>query len=351
MSRDANGNWIDDRWTISAISNGGGNGGGGNGGGTNPLDALSGARAYSSEAVGATKSGLNAVLGGQGQVNAAVNNMNKQANAAIADADKAKATYAQLGPLAALLGGYGDNLWGEGEALSEQAKDIFGQAGAMMRMDPDAGGLAGEFIKYWQSLSPDRYVSQAASDTQGAYQNAQGQAQRDLARRGVSPTSGAFGALQRQFGSLMATAIAAAKTKARQVGLDQQAAQLDKMVSAANTFYNMGNQMESQSLAAKGQAANDQNAAAGIKAQEAQGYVTVGGLQLNAGQLFGTAAQINNSYLSLVNQAYGQVAQANSSAAATEMSAARELNSGGGGGGGAITKTFPHYDLHGNLIG
>ena len=187
MAVDSNGNWVDTRWSIGTINNGFGSNVSAGSGGTNPIAAINDAKAYSSKAVGAAQSGLDAVLAGKGQVNTAVGNMNKQANAAIADADKAKVTYAQLGPIAALLGNYGDNLWGEGVALSEQAKDIFGQAGAMMRMDPDASGLAGEFIKYWQSLSPDRYVSQAASDTQGAYQNANGQAQRDLARRGVSP--------------------------------------------------------------------------------------------------------------------------------------------------------------------
>lgn len=339
--------------------------GAGNAFGASPLESLNAAlTAGASRAdagVGSAQSGVNAVLAGGGQINAAIGNMNAQAgnvvgqaNAVNRTAGQVKDAYAQLSPIAALLGDQGKDLYAEGSALSEQAKDVFGQGAALVGMDPNATGLAGEFIKYWQSLSPDRYVSQAASDTQAAQQNAMGQAMRNLSRMGVSPTSGAAGALQRQYQQALATALAAAKTKARQVGLDAQAAQLDKMVGAANTLYNMGNQTEQNALAAKNAGIGAEAKGADVLATQGQGYAQAGSLEANAGQLFGTAANIygnagelQNQYLNTVNAAYKNLSSAQlaaadyyRAAAATEVGA---VNSGGRGGGGGVSVSSPDW--------
>ncbi|MBQ3747474.1 MAG: hypothetical protein II863_08710, partial [Kiritimatiellae bacterium] len=199
-----------------------------------------------------TISAIAALLGPQaGLVNQQALRMNEQGELVSGIADDVRGTYDKLSPIAALLGGFGQGLWNEGEYLSSQAKDIFGQGAGLVGLNPAAGGLAGEYIKLWRALSPDRFVSQAASDTQSSVQNALAQSERELARRGVSATSGAFGALQRTATQLLATSLAAAKTKARQMGFDQQAAQLDKMVSAAGALYNMGNATEQNAIAAK----------------------------------------------------------------------------------------------------
>lgn len=326
---------------------------------------LSGAVNRADAGVSSAQSGVNAVLSGgsdirqtQDKISGQADKVNAQGAAINATADEVKAQYAKLNPIYQTLLGYGNDLWNEGASLSTEAKDIFGQGKALVSMDSSAGGLAGEFIKYWQSLSPDRYVSQAASDTQGSYSNALGQSERELARRGVSVTSGAYGALQRQFATSLATALAAAKTKARQTGLDQQAAQLDKMVSAANTLYNMGNATESNALQAKGLATSAQGKAGDIVAAQGQGYTQAGNLQATAGQMFSAAGNLYNavgglqtSYLTLLNNAYGQLASAQNAAAQTALGAAHaEISantSRGGGGGGWSSKSTDSDDVWG----
>lgn len=329
----------DTSWDVKFNSNGAA------GGSSNPLtdfqSSVNAAKASAGAAVGSAQSGVDAVLGAAAQARRDNQGIRDMVPAVQQQAGAVKDAAAAMLPQADTLRGYGDKLWDQGSALYEQAKDVFGQGGALVSMDPNAGGLAGEFIKYWQSLSPDRYVSQAASDTQASFQNAQGQAERDLARRGVSSTSGAAGGLRRTLGMALVTALASAKTKARQMGLDQQAAQLDKMVSSANTLYNMGNQTAQAALGAQNAGANAQNAAAGI----IQG---AGGLEGQAGQLFATAAglfdkaagnevAIGNS----IRSAYDGMASAQMALANFEASTAGHIfNAQNGGGGRTITTTF-----------
>ena len=322
------------------------------------VSGLNWGRSSADDAVKTAQSGLNTVLSGGGVIQSAIGNMNNQASNVIGQAnlvnrtaDDTRSVYDRLTPLADTLKGYGDDLWTKGMSLTEQANDVFGQGGALVRMDPNATGLAGEYIKYWNSLSPDRYVSQAASDTQAAQQNAMDQAQRNLSRMGVSPTSGAYGALQKQYQQTLATALAAAKTKARQVGLDQQAAQLDKMVGAANTLYNMGNQTQSQALAAQGAAADAQKGAGSIISAQGSGYAQVADLQAKAGALFGSAADIfgnagklQDTYLNTLNTAYHNLSSAQLAAAdyyrqavATEVAAVNGSSGGSSGGGKTVT--------------
>lgn len=307
-------------------------------------------KGYLSSGVNAAQSGVNAILGGRGVVDNAVQNMNdiasdtKQIGSSMLQiANDAKAQYDAMRPFADILGGYGNDLWGEGQSLSLQAKDIFGQGGALVNLDPNAGGLAGEFIKYWNSLSPDRYVSRAVSDTTSAFSNARGQAMRDLARRGVSMTSGNALEMQRKYLMDYATQLAASKTRARQQGLDAQASQLEKMTSAANTLYGMGNQLEANALSAKGQALSAQKGAADITGSVAQGYTNVGNLQgsaanvfSNVAQMYTNAANLNTNYLNVLQAAYGNLAGANMNAANGMSNLMNTLNRIPYGGGGSV---------------
>ena len=333
------------------------------------------AKGYADASVGAAQSGVNAVLAGKTNIDANLGLLRQNAADATAAAKGMGADISALRgqaglvngaadsllPYADRLGGLGDQLFANGSALYDEAKDVFGQGGALVRMDPSAGGLAAQFINYWNSLSPDRYVSQAASDTQASYQNAFDQSARDLSRRGVSAGSGAYGALERQKNMLMATAIAAAKTKARQVGLDQQAAQLDKMVSAANTMYNMGNQTAQNALAAQNAGAGLQKDAAGVVQDAGQLYGTAGNLFGTAGQLgasqasaitsagglYGQAASIENQYLSVLNSAYGNLSQANNAATSFFSNLIGTLSKGGGGGSakaGGVNSSSPTWE-------
>ena len=348
-------------WNPQASSGATGTGGGV--GSSARQDAATGA-GYASSAVSAAQSGVNAVLAGKSNIDANLNLLRGNAAAATAAANgmgadisairgqagKVNDAATALLPYADKLGGMGDTLWGEGSGLYEKAMDIFGQGGALVRMDPSAGGLAGEFINYWNSLSPDRFVSQAASDTQNSFQNAMGQAERDLARRGVSPSSGAYGALKKQGTIAMATALASAKQKARQMGYDLQSSQLDKMVAAAEKLYGMGNQTAQEALAAQNAGVGAQKGAADVVQGAGQLYGTAGNLFGTAGQLgasqasaltsagglYGQAASIENQYLSTLNSAYGNLSQANTAAANFYSNLIGTLSRAGGGGGGGV---------------
>lgn len=323
--------------------------------GTSLKQDLASGEARMNSAVGAAQSGLNAILGMGAQIKNDSNAMrgqaglvNQQGNAVNADANALSALVPKLDPYAQKLGGYGDDLAAWGKSLSEQAKDVFGQGEALVKMDPNAGGLAGEFIKYWNSLSPDRYVSQAASDAQGAIQNQTAQMERDLSRRGVSASSGAFMGLRRTAATAAAALVASAKTKARQLGLDQQAAQLDKMVSAANTLYGMGNQTQAQATGALGQAGDAQKGAADVVTAQGSLLGKAGDLRSQAGSLFGSAAgifgnaaEVDLGYGQLTNSAYKNLTTAFESAADYYLGAARigvSADRGAGGGGVQITQ-------------
>ena len=311
------------------------------------------AASASNSSVDAAQSGVNAVINGSGQTQSAINNINVQAGkvnqqgaAVNATAAQVKAQYDKLDPIAKVLQGYGNDLWNEGVSLSTEAKDVFGQGKALVSLDPSAGGLSAEYIKYWNSLSPDRYVSQATSDVNSSYSNALTQSQRALARRGVSASSGAYGALQKQYSTALATALAAAKTKARQTGLDQQASQLDKMVAAANTLYNMGNATEQNALAAKNGAVDAQGKGADVIATKGEGYANAGKLQAtagslfaDAGNLFASAGDLNNKMLSLINSAYGNLSDAYDKQAGTAMDIARGMLSVDGKSSGGSSRS------------
>lgn len=306
---------------------------------------------YAKGGVVAAQSGVDAILGGRTPIMNQVGNINGQADALNGTADQLKGAANDLRPYADRLGGMGDTLFDQGTAIMDQAKDIFGQGGALVNMDPSKGGLSAEYIKYWNSLSPDRYVSQAASDTQNSFQNAQGQADRNMARRGVSAGSGASAVLQKQYAQTLATALAAAKTKARQVGLDQQAAQLDKMVGAANTLYNMGKDTMQAGLSSQNAGVDATGKAANVVVNIGDLLGKAGNLQNEAGQLYGTAGNLYNNYLGQVNSAYSGLVNANAHAASYYGSAAGTmagLARGGGGGGGSSGSVYE--DIDGNRI-
>lgn len=303
--------------------------------------------------VGAAQSGVNAILSGGSDIRGAISDIkgqaglvNQQGDALSKTVGEVKEQYAKIDPIVSTLLGYGTGLWNAGGDLTRRAGGIFDQGNAILALDPSAGGLAGEFVKYWQQLSPDALVSQAASDTQGAFQNAQGQAERNLSRRGVSASSGAYGALQRQFATALATALAAAKTKARQTGLGLQGAQLDKMTAAANALLGTANTTEGTALQAKSLALNAQKGAGDLIATKGQGLAQAGGLQASAGQmfasagnLFASAGNLQTNYLGLVNNAYGTLSRAHGVSADAALNAAGievRANTGGGGGGGGV---------------
>jgi phage-related protein len=157
----------------------------------------------------------------------------------------------------------------------------------------------------------------------------------------------------------MATALAAAKTKARQMGIDEQIKMLGTMTDAASKFYSMGTSAGGLASQVQGQAADAQKGAAGIISDIGQQIGSAGNLQSNVGQLyaaganiFGSAADIEKGYLALTNDAYKGLSDAYGKAANYYLGAAdaevRANTSGGGVGSHGVQ--FAHIGLGGEVL-
>lgn len=242
-----------------------------------------------SQAIGAYKDAIATLQGGVDSANAAVNLANKHIISADNDLNAARLTASSLSPLAESLRGAG------GSMLS-----LYDQ---LIRGDEAAGGIAGDYLGAIRlagdaalNITPDRYVASAASDVQNSFNNAQGQAERELSRRGVGAGSGASMALRQQLMQSLATALAAAKTKARQTGID---AQLNALTQRAGLFKDVMSTAQSLAQSGSENIANSAN----IIENQGQMYTNIGGVEVNLGQL-----EVNNN--KLVQDAIGNVAAA-----------------------------------------
>lgn len=304
-------------------------------------DAINSAISTAQQGIGVAGAGANAMRSDAASMRGQARLVNTQGSAVNRDADALAALVPQLDPYKAKLTNYGDELNALAASLQTRTDDVFGQAGALVNLDPNAKGLAGEYLAHYNLLSPDRYVSQGASDAQAAIQNQAGQMERDLSRRGVSASSGAFASLRQQAAQKAAQLVAATKTLMRQKGLDEQAAFLDKMTGAAKTFFDMGTTSQSQTLAAKTAAGDMAKSAAGIVTAQGGLIGDAGRLRATAGQLFGSAASIfgnaagvEGSAANLELSALKNLQSAQQAAAQYYLNGSRQGGGGGGGGGG-----------------
>lgn len=184
------------------------------------------------------------------------------------------------------------------EVLGNMGIDTANLGAAILNNDSSGGGLAAQYLGALAlandaalKVTPDRYVAQAAADVQGSFQNAQGQAERNLSRQGVSASSGAYGALQRQYATALATALAAAKTKARQTGLTDRLTALTNRAALTKDALTTG-------AALRQQGANNVESAAGIVQKQADLFATAGSLANTQASAF---ANIGNVEVSLGN--------------------------------------------------
>lgn len=327
---------------------------------TSLQNALAQGASRADAGVGAAQAGVDAVRAGGTQIRSDTNAMrdqarlvNAQGNAVNSTAGTLASLAATLSPYADKLGGYGDDLNIIAKSLASQSNDAFGQAGALANMDADATGLAGEWLRLYNSMSPENYVSRAASDVQASAQNAKAQSERSLARRGVSVGSGASAALETQYKSTLATLQAAAKTNAWDEGVKAQGQALSDMTNASKTFYDMGTQGAAAATNALGAAADAQKGAAGVV--EAQGgllkdagslQAQAGSLFANAASIFGSAAGVETDFLNLTQKAYAGLASAYQSAADYYARAGSvEVSANGGGGRGGVNVTSSEGDF------
>ena len=197
-------------------------------------------------------------------------------------------------------------------------------------MDADSSPLVAEALKLYGEFDPDRYVAGAAQDIQSQADNARGQSERQLARMGVDPTSGAYAALKSQLQRSLATAKAAAMTRARERGKTDAATMFQSLIADnANKFLSQGGSLAGQGAAIKGQGASAQTGAASVRAYIA----VVEGNAATLGLNFSNA--LRDAYQALANT---QIAQADNTRATEQMRVNAVLGSGGGGGGVTVTQ-------------
>lgn len=278
--------------------------------------AISASRSHAAAAVGSSQSGVGAILGQSGNVNQSIAAMRDSA--------------AKMRPIAGKLQGYGDELWAEGSRIMDDALSVLDTGMGFINMDADSSPLVAEALRLYGEFDPDRYVAGAAQDIQSQADNARGQSERQLARMGVNPTSGAYAALKSQLQRSLATAKAAAMTRARERGKTDAAAMFQSLIADnANKFLSQGGSLASQGAAIKGQGANAETGAASILAD-------IAGVEGNAAALgvnFGRALQ--DAYQALANT---QLQQADNTRATEALRVNAVLGSGGGGGGVTVTQ-------------
>ena len=239
----------------------------------------------------------------------------------------------ELKPYATTLSGYGDSIWDSAGKTVASGLGAMDLASALMRLDGSGGGLAGEYARLYGMLSGDNQVSMAAADVQSSYQNAGDQAMRDLARRGVSPGSGASQSLRQMYARSLATALAAAKTRARKAAISDQASMLGDITTKASTLLGTGASTYSAGLSGQNAAVAAKQSAASVEKSIADIYQAGGSLYGSAAsaqisqadefrQIQSSIAAAKNAYLSTATSAYGASASAAASAGSILSNAA-----------------------------
>lgn len=177
------------------------------------------------------------------------------------------------------------DLYNSSDDLMSSAKELYSMNAA------DQNSLIGQYINSVKQIDPNRYVAMAASDTQSSFDNARGQLERGMGRLGMG-ASGQAATLQKNWGVALASAMAGAKTKARQQGITERLNALKDSVGLANT-------MQGQAQGQKESAGKMQATAAQLRAEQANQLT-------NAGRLTQAAADGLLSSMSAYNDATGR---------------------------------------------
>jgi hypothetical protein len=261
---------------------------------------------------------IDTMKGGLDSANAAIANSQKHIASADSDLATARGSAAGITDAITRVNNTAESLSPYADILRNLGVKTSGIGSSILAGDTSGGGLASQYLNALTlagdaalKINPDRYVSMAAGDVQSSFDNAQGQFQRALSRQGVDAASGAgMSALRRQFTQSLATALAAAKTKARQAGLTDQVNALTQRTSMFKDALATGAALEQQGAenVAKAagivQAQGDMFAAAGsLGATQANAFANIGGVEVNLGQL-----ELSNN--KLVQDALNNVAEA-----------------------------------------
>ena len=274
---------------------------------------INASRSQAAAGVASGQNGVQAILNGKPNVDRAVGDMRNAANAML--------------PIADTMRGEGDALFDSGTKVTEQALATLGTGLGFINMDEGASPLVAKSIELFRGIDPDRYVAGAAQDVQSQFDNASAQGERELARRGVSPTSGAALALNDQRNRALAVARASAMTRARERGINDQASAFQSLLANnANTFLQTGGQLASIGSSAQAQAANAKKGAASVLGESGDLAGRAGALGLD----FGRA--LSSAWNALAGTQLNQAKNTND----TEAVRVSAVNGGSARGGGSV---------------
>jgi len=256
--------------------------------------------------------------------------MNLAAAQSNADLNVARSAGAALTETAGQLGGFADNVMQTAREVGETA-DIFKQFAASMErdaafaranalpwldagkdllsMDPNAGGMAGEFARLYNQMSPDAMAAGAATSTRKAADVAQKDLLMSLARRGISAGSGAVAAALGKIKEREEASVAAMMTAARKTGLSLQADALKSGFAMALEASGMGRAFSDEAINATMAASDAQGKATAaltskgsLEAQAANIIATQGNMYAASGNLaMGIAANVNDAAIGRAN--------------------------------------------------
>ena len=213
---------------------------------------------------------VNANIGAMGDqadlMNQVAGQIGQQAGAVSDWAEKVGQTAGSLTPYAQSLQDYAQKVFGQGQTLVDQGNAILGTWG-------NFAPLVGQYTEALKSLNPNDRVSMAAHDVQQA----------------------------------LATALAGAKTRARNQGLTEQITQLAQGLGVGSNLAQAGASIGTQGAGVMGQAGDLLGQAANVITAQGNLYGTAGQLEQGAGQLMGTQADVYQGSGAL-QQAAGQLA-------------------------------------------
>lgn len=241
---------------------------------------------------------------------------NSEAAARIAaDAASLRGFAPRLQNDAAAQRGYAGTFSGMAATAQGQAAPWLAAGQDLLGLNAGATGMAGEWIRNYNALSPDSLVSFAASDAQRSIENTRGQMARTLSRSGVSPSSPAYIAALGEARKYEQALLAGVKTRARLLGLKEQSGALQQGLQMALGATGAGQQFVQQALAAQQAASAATGAATGADTQAGGMFAKAGDLEAQAGGLTAQGAQISIGAQNALTGAYGTLVGAQQSAA------------------------------------
>lgn len=194
-----------------------------------------------------------------------------------------------------------------GVDLTNRGREYLQAGSQILNMDASATGLAGEFLTALRAIDPDKYVASAAADVQSSYAGTYQQMLRQLSRTGASGSSGNAIAAKQQWARALATAKAAAKTKATQTGNSERLSALSEAIKTAASASEEGKSLTDSGTAALSTAADKRSAAVDALGKQASAYATAAGIEKSAADVEESAVSTRASALNAATAAQSEV--------------------------------------------